>query len=67
MAQRNHFMQKDDGPIVRVPLNEWAKYRRNGYEFSTEAAFNEQTPEEKEVEKETLVKKIMRRKVTKVT
>lgn len=37
-----HYMQKDEGEIVAIPLNEWAKYRANGYKFSTEKAFNEQ-------------------------
>ena len=42
----HNFMQKKGGPVVRVPKNEWAKYRRMGYDFSTEEAWNEQRQNE---------------------
>jgi hypothetical protein len=35
-------MQKDDGPIVKVNLNDWATKRRDGFVFRTEAEFNAQ-------------------------
>ncbi len=45
MAGNHAFMKKKGGKIVRVPLNEWAKYRRSGYEFSDEEAYNAQQSE----------------------
>ena len=42
MAGNFAYMQKKGGNIVKVPLNEWAGYRRKGYEFSNEAEFNAQ-------------------------
>ena len=38
----HNFMRKKGGPIVRVPKNKWAHYRRSGYEFATEEEYNEQ-------------------------
>ena len=69
--QNNHYMQKDDGPIVKVNLNKWAHYRRQGYEFKTEAEFIGQThdaaaqsverekvePKEKKASKKKVMKK----------
>ena len=42
MAGQFAFMKKKRGKIVKVPLAKWAKYRKSGYEFSSEEAYNEQ-------------------------
>ena len=43
MSKQRHFMKKGAGPVIQVKLNEWPKYRRDGYEFTTEQEFNEQS------------------------
>lgn len=45
-------MSKDDGPIIKVALNDWTAKRSAGYIFRTEAEFRDQetnksTPEVK--------------------
>lgn len=42
MSSQCHYMSKDDGPIVKVNLNEWARKRRAGFIFRTEAEFRDQ-------------------------
>ena len=53
--QTHHYMQKKNGPIKKVELNEWARHRRSGYEFRTELEYQnqqaERTDEEREKEK----------------
>lgn len=74
MSNRNFaFMRKPGGPIERVPLNEWARRRSQGYEFveDGEKKFNEQQakrpPAQVEAEdnppasKKKKKKKVMRR------
>ena len=36
MSNQNHFMSKDDGPVIKVALNDWAAKRNAGYIFRTE-------------------------------
>ena len=42
------LMRHPDRPdrVVSIPLNEWARYRRQGYEFCNEASVPEEKPEE---------------------
>jgi len=52
MPNKNHYMSKDDGPIIKVALNDWTAKRSGGYIFRTEAEFRDQetnksTPEVK--------------------
>ncbi len=42
MSNQNHYMSKDDGPIIAVALNEWPGRRGAGYIFRTEAEFRDQ-------------------------
>jgi hypothetical protein len=42
MAGNFAYMQKKGEKIIKVPLNQWAGYRRKGFEFSNEAEFNAQ-------------------------
>lgn len=42
MSNKNHFMSLDDGPIIKVALNEWPGRRGAGYVFRTEAEFKDQ-------------------------
>ena len=42
MAGHYAFMQKEGEAIKRVPMNEWARYRRTGHAFSTEEKYNKQ-------------------------
>lgn len=42
MAGQFAYMKKKRGKIVKVSLAKWAQYRKSGYEFSSEEAFNEQ-------------------------
>lgn len=37
------FMVKDgEEEIIKVPMNEWARYRKSGYVFSNELKYNAQ-------------------------
>lgn len=38
-----HYMKKPGGRIEKVNLNDWARKRKAGYVFSTEAEFQDQT------------------------
>lgn len=66
--QNHHYMQKEDGPIIKVDLNLWAGRRRQGYEFRTELEYQNQqaalTPEEREKEKLEAKEKTPRKKRT---
>ncbi len=42
MPNQNHYMSKDDGPIIKVALNDWTAKRSAGYIFRTELEFNDQ-------------------------
>lgn len=53
------------GRIRKVPANEWGKYRRTGYTFSTEQEFNEQgtgAPAKVEVKPVAVKKKSKKKK-----
>ena len=62
MAGSHAFMRKEGGKIEKVALHKWARYRRSGYVFADEAAYNEQQAGVV-VEKATTVKK--KKKVSK--
>ena len=47
--QSKHYMSKDDGPIIKVNLNEWAKHRKSGYVFRTELDYQNQQANAAEV------------------
>ena len=51
--QQKHYMQKGNNPIIKVDLNQWARYRRMGYDFKTEVEFNTQTAGPVEIQVET--------------
>ena len=42
MSNQCHYMSRDDGPIVKVNLNDWAAKRTAGYVFRTAAEFKDQ-------------------------
>jgi len=35
-------MRKGEGEILAVPANEWARYRADGFDFSTQAEYEAQ-------------------------
>ena len=42
MSNQCHYMQKDDGPVVKVNLNDWARKRKDGFKFSTKKEYEDQ-------------------------
>ena len=39
---QNHFMSKDNGPVIKVALNDWAAKRNAGYIFRTAKDYDDQ-------------------------
>ena len=67
MGVGHHAYMKKDDVINKVPMNEWARYRRSGYTFSNEDAYNKQQaklPAEERMVKKEKVKKKMRHRST---
>ena len=48
-----YMVKEGEEEIIKVPMNEWARYRKSGYAFSDELKYNEQqaakpTPSQKD-------------------
>lgn len=67
MSSNYAYMVKEGEAIKRVPLNEWGRYRRGGWAFSSEKEWNAQQADatHARAEEKTKVskkkKKVMRR------
>ncbi len=65
-----YMIKEGEEEIKKVPMNEWGRYRKSGYAFSTEEKYNAQrvnapAPDPTE-EKPKVSKKTMRRHQTKL-
>lgn len=73
MATGHHAYMRKEGEkeIIKVPMNEWGRYRKSGYVFSNEADYNAQraaSPARDDDDKPTpkVSKKKMRRHATRL-
>lgn len=62
MAGHYAYMKKEGEAIKKVPMNEWARYRRTGHAFSSEEAYNEQQAKQVKEKPKAAKKKVSKKK-----